>query len=237
MESLHNLSNQSGGFVERFNAWYVSERPVTWKDYLDGQAYLEWAFHFPALDRWHKAFFVTKKIDTALDFELGLVPARNMPVSEVARTGDRQNSPVFVDQVHLVEVDERVEPSWIWFQITNNLFGGFTGFPNFVFNPAFEVEAVSRGREGGVVRASPGSRGTGRNEVVEGGAKVVDRIADCDREFGWRRLRERNVEPMLARTKVQFLPDQVRVLAEIAENEVVHLSNVRLRALQLQNRA
>lgn len=234
MELLHDPVNECSHLVERFNAWYVSERPVTWKDYLDGQAYLEWNSAFPVRGVWHKAFFVTKKIDPILDDDFGLVRARDVAVTKVTCTCHDQNSPVFVDQVQLVKVDQSVCPSWIWFQITNNLLGGFTGFPNFVFNPLSEIEPVGRGRKARIIgRASVGD-GTCRNEVVQGCPEVVDRIADDDRDFCWQWLGKRYVEPMLARTKVTFMPNAVRVLAEVAENEVVKFGDVRLRALQLQ---
>ena len=234
METLHNLPDQRGDFIERSNAWYVSERPVTGKDYLDGQAYLEWVFGFAALGRWHKALFVTKKVDPILDNDLGLIGTADVLEAKIPGTGDCQHSPVFVDQIELVEVDQCVRPSWIWFQITDNAFGGFAGFPNFVFQPLFEVEPVGRDREGGIVGGSTSSTRTGGNKVIERCPKVVNRVTDRDRDLWWQALREGNVEPILARTKVRFLPNAVRVLTEIPEDEVIHLSDVRLRALQLQ---
>lgn len=234
MEALHNLSDQRSGFIERANAWYVSERPVTGKDYLDGQAYLEWVFSFSAFDRWHKALFVTKKVNAILDRDLGLIGPADMPEAKIPGTGDGQHSPVFVDQIELMEVDQGVRPSWIWFQVTDDILGRFAGFPGFVFQPFFEVEPVGRCGERGVVGGLACGDSAGSDQVIERRPKVVNGVADGDRNFRWQALRERYVEPMLARTKVSFLPNAVRVLAEIPEDEVIHLSNVRLRALQLQ---
>ena len=160
-----------------------------------------------------------------------------MPVAKISGSCGGQNSPVFVDQVELVEVNERVESSWIWFQVTNELHGSITGFPGFVFQPAFESVPVASGGEGCVIRGSAIRYGAGRDEIVESGAQIVNGIANSEWDSFWQWFRERYVEPMLARTKVRFMPDLVRVLTEIPEDQKVHLSNVRLRALQLQKRA
>ena len=234
MESRHNLTYECGGFIERSNAWYISERPVTGKDYFDGQAYLEWVFRFVAVGRWHKALFVTKKEYSILDGDLGSICATDVPKSEISGSGDRQHSPVFVDQIELMEIDQGVRSSWIWFQVTDDVLGRFTGFPGFVFQPLLEVEPVGRCGERGVVWGFPHGDSAGRDQIVERCPKIVNGIADGARNLRWQALRERYVEPILARTKVRFLPNAVRVLTEVAEDEVIHLSDVRLRALQLQ---
>lgn len=237
METLHNLADQRSGFIERSNAWYVSERPVTREDYVNGQAYLEWYLTFKAFGVWHKAFFVTKKIDPILDLDLGVVGSPDVAVSEVASSCDGYHSPVFVDQVELVKIDKCACPSWVWFQITNNPLRGFAGFPNFVYQPVFKVGAVAGRGESGIVRRPPGGYRASGNEVVEGCSKIVRGVPNRHGNLRWQRLREGYVEAMLVRTKVTFMANAVRVLTEIPENEVIHLADVRLRALQLQQRA
>lgn len=237
MELTKDASDEIERLRQRFNARYVSERPLTWEHYINGQAYLEWRLCFAALGRWDELFLVAKKVDPILVYELGLVGSGDVPVSEIASPSDRQHSPVFVHQVEFVEVDERVYPSWIWAKVSDYLHGDLAGFPSFVFKALFEVGRAVGSREARISGRLSVGRGARRDKIVERGPKIVNGIADDGGEDSWRRLYEGNVIPMLARIKIRFHPDSVSVLTEVGEDEIVHLSDVRLRALQLQKRA
>jgi hypothetical protein len=233
LEQCNRIGDSIAHRIERSNAWLAFHRPVRTKDYLNGQAYLEWRVTFPALGRWHELFCVAKKVDAVFDIELGVVGSRKVSSCEIACASYHEKSPVFVDHVEFVKANKATIPSWVWLQVSHLFDRQRAGFPGFVFDPFLELIPVGDDGKAGIVGTAPLSDSASRNDVIQCRAQAMHCISDDEGCLTWDRFRERYVEPVLACVEVEFFPNAVRVASKPTEDLEIRVSDVRLRTMQL----
>lgn len=234
MELGDNLSNERQKIIERANASYASKRAVTGKDYIEGKSYLGWDFVFKSRDRWYKVFAAISKVDHFTDLNARVSGSLDVLESEFPVTGCEHYSPVFVDKIQFVEIDDCAVPSRIRFQITDDLHCFRPRFFGAVLDPLFEVSTIGAGREAGVVSGLAVGDCTGRDKVIKRSSEIVHSVTNDHRNDGWRRLSERDVKPMLTGFEITFTANSVGIMTQILKDQVVKLGNVRLRPLELQ---
>lgn len=172
-------------------------------------------------------------MDWRFDLNTVVLSAWQQGVAEVAESNTHDQRLVLIDDIGFVQAPEGVIPSRIRPQVPTELHNFVTSVFCPVFDDSIDVVSEFSEREIRLVDPLASSRCIRADHKVERGAQVMDRVTKDARYLQWRQFLEGDIEARLPCLKVDLLPDMVWTAAEEAVNEIVHLSDVTLGALQL----
>lgn len=216
------------------NAWFTRKRPATRKDYLAGKAHFHWDCSFVALGHRYELSLVARRADCAGEASGREVIPTACRDGNLDGAGDGQDKLVFVGEVEFVDRVEGVIPSLVWLRIPNQLNGDRPAFSDPRFQPPFQVCFTLHDREAGIVEGLPAGACALSNQVIEGGAQVMDRVADDQRQLpGGESMTLVNAETVAITFEVRLERDLLWMAAEEALGRIVKVRNMASCSLDL----
>lgn len=236
-ESLLKLSdNIRDGLreiVERGNARFAPKRAVTRKDYLTGKAHISWGVSLVASGRRYELSFLVKAVEGAGDIDAWPPIPEAGGDSDLHRTGDGNDQAVFIYEVQIMDCAQGRVPSWVRVQVSHDLHSDWTGFPDILFQPFFQIVSGPGKREMSVFDCLSLRARNGRDEVIQSGSQIVDGVANNERELSRSGSPLRDVVAVSLCFEIRLLPDSVWVAAKEMGGLAFQVRDVAIRPLDL----
>lgn len=234
LERANNQRHLTAERIKRSNAWFTRKRTATRKDYLAGKAHLCWDCSFVALGHRYELSFVARRADHAGEVGVGKVVPASRRDGDLDSAGDRQDQLVFVGEVEFVDRVEGAVPSLVWLGVPHELHSDRPALSNPSLQPLFQIGFTVHDWEAGVVERFPVGSGAFRDEVIEGGTQVMDRVVDDQRQVASREwVTVVNTETVAITFEVRLEPDLLWMSSKEASGRHVKLGDVAFRPLDL----